>query len=353
MDRIIEGQWIDIPDLGLVRFLKRCDSHNRDVGKVLLPDGSIQIGKFITLPNTHILRARYELSRYHGDLSRAGVSVVEEIKIFVKPVSSTYSQLIQIERHIGPTLQSLLSDRTKSHQEILGLVEKTLNSCYLGLSQKVRVIPDNPVRLGLGIDLLSRNELVCEQTGKIIHGDLWPVKLIRECGSHGVEWPEPENKRVRELAIFRGYNLAGILIGFWCNITILRPALGKKFFYLIKNYLKKHQQGYVLNEVQNYFTALPIRVARLDGYDILNLIVEWGFDDIFRLRALACYLACSVKEGEKEQCIRKILGQIFDLTHFQSEEINSNQIEDAKLAIIEIVDILFGHKQYKPTSDQS
>ncbi|OGR32755.1 MAG: hypothetical protein A3J80_02385 [Desulfobacula sp. RIFOXYB2_FULL_45_6] len=196
-------------------------------------------------------------------------------------------------------------------------------------------------RLEIGLDFLGRN-IVCRKDSAQEYGwlavyvDLMPAKLILGCGAHGLEVPEPQAPQVRKLGIFRHYNLAGLLIAFWCHLTKHRPEWGQLFFKAINRFLKNRELDSVRSEIAGYMSDLGPRVKKLSSDQVHKLVSGWTFEDVFRFRILACQIA-SFKEPSPP--LERAMSLLFSLTHFQERPLEEDAIARAKKLIVELVEL--------------
>ncbi len=351
------GQWVSLSGHRAVEVLGIFDSHNCDGILARFSDGSEKVLKFLYLSGSNVTRTKLEIQKYQDQLVRAGLRVAKT-EFLEKRLNNAYSYLILVQPCLGPSLQDLLEEKDVPGEQALEkkklskleldkLITLALDSWYFKLSRRSWRSRENPLRTLVGVDPLPRNMLL-SSTGKyFVFCDLVPVKMIKDCGQHMLELIEPTSEVAKSLGIFRNYNLAGMIVAFCCNLMALRPAWARRCLIRVKQYLRFHKQDLVIEEIEKYFSSIlePIRAKgkklhQLSSMDVLDIVADWKFPDVLRLRGFACLLAGCARSAEQEALIKTKVNKVWDLTHFQSDELPDAELEDAKMTMAEIVDIL-------------
>lgn len=342
-----KGSHIELPVVGWVEVVEVFPSYNRTVFLARPVDAGLEsaivVKSFLLTNAADPQQFITTIQGYFDSLRSYGVRVVHNIQ-FLQSHGDEGTVLIQTEKYVGPNLdqwmQKLLPDGVV---EIQNIIKSVLTSCFLPLLKARLPENGNPERLTnrleIGLDFLGRN-IVCrkdpsQESGWLaVYVDLMPAKLILGCGAHGLEFPEPQDPQVRRLGIFRHYNLAGLLIAFWCHLTKHRPEWGQLFFKAINRFLKDRGLESVRSEIGEYMSGLGPRVKKLSSDRVDKLVSDWTFEDVFRFRILACQIA-SFKEPSES--LERILSLLFSLTHFQERPLEEDAIARAKKLIVELV----------------
>ncbi len=331
------GRWVVLPVIGLVEVKRVFSSNNR---QVFLAKGNelIFIVKTFVLGEEDAGQVEEQIINYYKALKDLGVKVVKRIQ-FSREINGSNVTLIQTENFVGENLQSLILGLDSTKKKLSGkLVQTVLKDIYLPLTEAR--IDQGSNWLSIGLDFLDRN-IACrmEEDGKswlTVCIDLMPAKILDENDVHALEIPEPTDLIVRKLGIFRHYNLAGLLIAFWCHLTKNRPEWGMYFFSTIKRFLTSNQLDTVEAELQEYLSGvIDLKASQLKLEEIAPLIQGWNFSDILRLRALACFVACWKKQKIVES--KALLNKLFDVTHFRADPLPEERMEQARFILLELV----------------
>jgi hypothetical protein len=340
-----EGEIINVPGLGLMRVLKVFDSHCRSViygekldvseqkwiVKTFRIDGD---GEIDSEEAAEIIQARIRF--YRERLMRARVSVVGGLG-FSSYTDGDSTQLIQFEQWAGETCSVSLRDFSFAAAEkmVLAIWKQIILPLFLREAD-----PANLGWLSLGLDLNPRN---ITNTGNSDEGfkvtciDLFPWKVKQQGNNgewgHTLEYPEPIDPKIIELGKFRHYSMAGLILNFWINLTRELPQAAEFFYGLLERLIREFDidKRYKLEEtIDVYLKNRDLSSGFLDPSEIEELTYPWDMDDVFRMRMLACALAC-YRSGS-----RYLLGQVFGCTHFQDSAIKPSKLQEAKKLLLEM-----------------
>lgn len=336
LQNIQKGDIADIPGFGLIKVIRTFPlAYNRQVflGERLDLSQKRWVIKTFRFPSYLTQRqAETEASviegrtrSYKQQLLDAGVSVVRDLGFSSYIPAGGQTTLIQFEEYAGET-------STFGIQKLkLGLVLQLVRATCEQIAKPLFFNTPDPTGLGrltLGVDLNHRNVTYYdpEENGDFhtTYVDLFPQKIILSCGGHGLEYPEPEDERVRKLGIFRSYNMVGLIVNYWASLVNAQPEYAQYFYDEIEDFI--HQSGlkeqYQLEEqIDDYIENRDLRVGREDEATIEKLIANWGFEEIFKLRLLACALAFH------RPASRSLLPDIFYQTHFQDKSLPQEHMD--------------------------
>jgi len=336
-EKLMPGQIVQVPGLGImVKVETPFDSYNRQVFYAVTLDGSNTRWVFKTFPfpnqpnisSLHLcLKSQQEIETYKRKLLEAEVPVVRDMGFshFTKTDGTTV--LVQFESWEGETVTMVI--RESRQERVLEMFQTILQQIVKPLFLNAAIY-DQPARLSVGIDLIPRNLVyqVADEAFGVVYVDLFPPKGGRkECGAIALEYPEPTDETVRELGIYRAYNMAGILINLWAHLTSLRPELAKLFYDQLEQFIRENgfnEQFNLEEQINAYLLGRDISIGREKKEEIKKIIADWQFKDIFRFRLLACSLAYYREES------RRWLRKLFEASHFQDSPLGQEVIDEIK-----------------------
>jgi len=338
------GNEVSIVPIGRIRVLQVFgDAYNRKVFYATTLEGSNLKYVFKTFPiNNAGCKSSEEVAHdvemairhYRNKLDdKESVPVVKEIGFSSITLEDGTTILIQYEPYAGETVTDpIVNYRAELVLTIVNeMLEQIIKPLFLNAS-----IVSNPERLSTGMDFIPRNVTVITIDGHRFYTyvDYFPAKGGKlPCGAWALEYPEPTNEIVRKLGMFRSYNMAGILINFWTHLSSLRPELGGKFYKVIAYFIRRNNfnEKYDLEKViDDYTLKKDLSIGKTSAEEIEKIIQNWDFEDIFRLRMLACCLAFYRNNS------RYLLLVLFKKSHFQDSPLGLDKINEIKEIILKM-----------------
>jgi len=106
------------------------------------------------------------------------------------------------------------------------------------------------------------------------------------------------------------------------------------FKRLIKDFDVEHKGLGLGLEVDEYTLNNDLSIGGKSHDEISEIIDDWKFKDIFRLRMLACAISFHSKADTE-----KLTKKVFELSHFQTNRLTHEQILEIKKVILEMTNI--------------
>lgn len=339
-ENLVPGRNIIVPGFGLVEVEYVFTSYNRKVfcAKTLNGTNTQYVFKsfpFTDLPEKEAAEAarwaQLNINTYRGKLMKAGVPVVTEIG-FTSISRDQTLILIQFENWAGQNIAEATSDFKK--ELVLNIVRVSLDQIIKPLFLNSYLL-DKPERLELGIDFIPRNVVFRkeEEIYLTTYIDLFPPKFRFPCGQWGLEYPEPNNRDVKALGLFRSYNMVGILVNFWAHLVSLRPEFAEDFYLEIERFIRESgfNEKFDLEEkINEYILNYDLSAGKKSAEEIQKIISRWGFKEIFKYRLFGCAVAFC----RPEAC--KYLSQLFEISHFQDSPLSSERVKEIKDLLVKM-----------------
>ncbi|MBT3690502.1 hypothetical protein HOE31_01195 [bacterium] len=355
MFEIAVGNIIEMDIIGDLKVEETYPSNNRVSFSARKQDGSKKLYVFKGFPLKHlegddgltheeIDLIKMKIDEYQKLLKNAGVSVIEDIGFISRTHGDGSLFQWQYEPFAGKSIEYIIKNYRR---EVVLRAIKTVWKTIIEPLFNTYSIESNPLELSVGLDLIPRNMTYIKKEGNssidITYVDLFPPKITLATGierkyKHILEHPEPTDRVVRDLAIFRGFNMIGIIIAFWTHLSRIRPELTLDFYKLFKRLIKDfdvEHKGLGLGlEVDEYTLNNDLSIGGKSHDEISEIIDDWKFKDIFRLRMLACAISFHSKADTE-----KLTKKVFELSHFQTNRLTHEQILEIKKVILEMTNI--------------
>ena len=338
---LVKGQSLFIPGIGQVEVMRRYDSHNRTVVRVK-PVGAeekrIVVKTFnfngggMETSNEEAAKVQKKITEYRGLLMTAGVPVTGYISFLTSTISDGSTFLIQLEPHAGNTASELIINwKIEAVCELAkAICQKIVKPLFLNASD-----PANDSMVSVGLDLHLRNITcgsVMDEEGGInpIYIDYFPWKT-REGENYSLEYPEPKDEQVKKLGIFRHYNKAGLIINLFISLCSVRPEGAQLYYDLLEKFLRSEGFSKVESEIDKYLGEKNLEIAKDKG-EIQKMIEDenWGFEQIFKWRLLAC--AAAFYRPEFGGSLKKV----FEHTHFSNQPLSPGAMSSVKDMVLQM-----------------
>jgi hypothetical protein len=281
-------------DLGRVRVVERRNSYNRETMIVERNEGGRYVVK---IKQEGADQAMVDsILAYRDQLEAKGITCVKIIYLYVES-----GQLVEVEPVVSGILDELFASAESGND-----VARLLFQFRRFLSSLLQGGNDLPV----GIDLAPRNFAI--DNGQVLYLDLFPVKLRLSDGAFTLEHPEPTDPLVRKSGYLRHYTAQGALTVLLTHLGSQRPDLWNAF----------------KAEFDQTAAADLTRVFDAAGDSIKTALSRIPPESHFLfLRYMACQLASRRRE-------LRYVREVFDLTHFQNDEIPMTNL-NAAIRILE------------------
>lgn len=269
----------------------------------------------------------HELRQYYFGLSSIGLPISTGIQFIEKLDNGC---LVQIEDYGGKTVSVAIEGM--SLEQAKPIIKALLRDC---ISPLFRVVHgDDGYMLSIGIDAALRNFVFFQEADVVIRMiDLFPPKLWSPENGYTIEKPEPTDETVRQLGIQRHFDLSVIILTLWTHIVRANPALGLPAIKLFYQFLQDNDQLELSKRIVEMVGGLRPRFCIYSTTEIQDKVEPLTFGDFHQIRTIACLLASSRKGS------RPLLEEFFGVTHFQSDPLSSEMIEEAKRLIFRIAEL--------------
>lgn len=286
------------------------------VAKILMGKKGIALEKIL-----------HELRLYYFGLSAIGLPISTGIQ-FIEKLDSGY--LVQLEDYGGRTISVAIG--AMSFEQAKPIIKALLRDCISPLFRVVR--GDDAYMLSIGIDAALRNFVFFQEADVVVRMiDLFPPKLWSPEGGYTIEKPEPTDETVRQLGIQRHFDLSVIILTLWMHIVRANPDLGLPSIRLFVQFLGDNDQLELGKKIVDMVGGLRPRFCFCSITEIQDKVKLLTFRDFHQIRTIACLLASSRRES------RPLLEEFFGVTHFQSDPLSSEMIEEAKRLILRIAEL--------------
>ncbi|MFN3301732.1 MAG: hypothetical protein ACK413_01740 [Patescibacteria group bacterium] len=224
---------------------------------------------------------------------------LEDIRSILSRIKIPSNSLIEIQS-AGRDLEDILSE-VQEQKEFEKLVELLIKTIY------PLIKTDFP---GVGIDAVPRNFVFFKRV--LCYADFFPPKY-NENGKFLLEYPDPQEEEVYNAGIFRHYTVPGVLFTILIHLGKLKP----EFFEISKEMIIEWYPSLleIINPIENLFS----HPKSLSLEDIRKIPIYPPF--VIRYAA--------VKMGSKKKISKEEITEIFRLTHFQSDPIPNEKLEEA------------------------
>ncbi|OGY89506.1 MAG: hypothetical protein A2927_01340 [Candidatus Komeilibacteria bacterium RIFCSPLOWO2_01_FULL_45_10] len=268
-----------------------------------------------------------ELHQYYFGLSAIGLPISTGIK-FIEKLDSGY--LVQLEDYGGRTVSVAIEGM--SLEQAKPVIKALLRDCISPLFRAVN--GQGAYMLSIGLDAALRNFVFFQEADVVVRMiDLFPPKLWSPVGGYTIEKPEPTDETVRQLGIQRHFDLSVIILTLWMHIVRANPVLGLPAIRLFIQFLRDTDQLELGKQIVDLVGGLRPRLCFDSITEIQGKVESLTFRDFHQLRTIACLLASSRKESGP------LLEEFFSITHFQSDPLSLEQIEEAKRLILRIAEL--------------
>lgn len=359
-----ESVTVTINPVGLIEVTKIFPhAYNRLVFRGIKPgDDSPLIYKAFLLadkPRSMLTRevlGTYEelMANFRADLNGVGVKIPTKAGFIsiMEDMLPTGDEpyLLQWETDMGPTCTDLLekADERMAKAILYGILNSAVIPLFTNATHRFQ-----SYMVEVGMDLAVRNFCAKELSGSTItdpiYVDLFPPKLFLPHISivfpgkvpsekrFTLEFPEPQNDKVRELGIFRHFDKAGLIINLWCSFVRNRPDYAELIYFELEKFLRSTGFNDVEERINRYLAIegvsvgnFPLKVGRFSQDEITRIISNFGLFDVFLVRLLA--LALAYYRGESRGSLEKV----FQLTHFSSGPPDEQNFAIARETVIEM-----------------
>lgn len=319
-----EDDIVDIKGLGLMRVVKTYGgSFCRDVflGERIDVSQARLIVKTFDIKDDESILSSEEASLieqsilcYRQRLLTAKATVVDGIG-FNSYTNGGKTQLLQYESWEGETASHLLWQLSDEGSGAL------IRAIYRQIIEPVFDNCSDPEQDGWlldGLDMKVRNVAV---KGDLMAGysstyvDLFSWKtsdLIASSRHYSLEYPEPTNPLAIALGKTRSYSKAGVLMDFFMSLVKNKPERADHYYEVMGRLVKESDPAHhLMDRIAEYAQGNTLNIGCLAQKKIDRLIGDWGPQEVFLIRLLACAMAFHRAEA------RQHLDKIFATTHFQ------------------------------------